>query len=78
MWSESKMHLPPPEWRKGELLNVRKYTDGQFRITRLGDEFDASKLNGIILNSDDCQCFISDWYAPSQVREAEYVRRISG
>lgn len=66
---------PLETWRPGELLNVRRFSDGLYRITRLGEEFDNIKQNGICLEYDRCQEFISNWYAPSNVRERENARR---
>lgn len=57
------------QWKRGELLNVRRYSDGTFRITRLGDEYDPSKANGLESNREEAQEFVSHWYAPSSVRE---------
>ncbi len=62
MWSESN---PPLAWIKGELLNVRKYSDGQYRITRLDEEYVPERENGLILRYDECQAFVSQWYAPT-------------
>lgn len=53
----------PRSWTPGELLNVRKFSDGNYRITRLDEEFSMEKQNGLILSHDDCQKFVSEWYA---------------
>jgi len=64
---------PMETWMPGELLNVRKFSDGLFRITRLGEEFDNIKQNGLCLAYDECQEFISHWYAPISARERKRI-----
>lgn len=57
----------PPHWRKGELLNVKRYVDGSYRITALSDE--ANKPATLeFASTDACQAFVSAWYAPEAGR----------
>lgn len=58
----------PAAWIPGELLNVRRFSDGNFRITRLDEEFSNEKQNGLVLPRDACQQFVSNWYASAQLR----------
>lgn len=57
----------PPRWRKGELLDVRRYTDGTCKVSALSDE--AQKPEALEFASiDGCQAFVSAWYQPEQGR----------
>jgi hypothetical protein len=59
----------PPHWVKGQLLNLMRFHDGSFIAVPLGEDYDASKANGIHFDSSfDAQQFISAWYTPDQQR----------
>lgn len=57
--------LPPPDWRKGALLNVRNRGE-QYTITLYPEEWDPRHPERAIhfTNLGECQNFISRWYAP--------------
>lgn len=52
----------PEHWVKGQLLDVRKYTDGTFRVKLLYDKKDAPYLE--FENSEAANQFVSRWYTP--------------
>jgi hypothetical protein len=55
----------PQEWIKGELLNVQRFSDGSYTISRLQDEPRDPRTQMLKFdNSSDCQNFVSRWYAP--------------
>lgn len=58
----------PPGWIRGELLDVKRYTDGTFKIARFHVENDEPL---ILTNAMDAQAFISYWYAPISARVSE-------
>jgi hypothetical protein len=53
----------PPDWHKGQLLNVRHAGPG-YRITILGEEYDPRYPERCLefTSGFDCQQFVSDWY----------------
>ena len=63
---EPEVHKPlyPSHWRQGALLDLRRFTDGSFRATLLGEEYDPTQDNAIhFTNSLDAQNFVSRWYS---------------
>ena len=57
----------PPHWNRGQLLDVRRYSDGSFLVTLLGDE--GEEVPSMKFTSSfDAQAFISDWYTPAAGR----------
>lgn len=52
-------------WVKGQLLNVRN-AGAHYNVTLLGEEYDTRHLERCIqfTNLNDCQTFVSRWYAP--------------
>ena len=58
----------PPTWRKGALLNLKRYSDGTYRATLLGDCDDPKKdyiAPAVTFeNSYTAQQWISEWYQP--------------
>jgi hypothetical protein len=60
----------PPTWLKGQLLDLKRFSDGTYRATLLGD-VDKPKEGYIAPtmtfgDSYAAQQFVSDWYAPAQ------------
>jgi hypothetical protein len=55
---------PPPDWRKGALLNVRNY-GAEYIVTLYPEEHDPrSPERGLhFTNLGECQAFVSAWYA---------------
>lgn len=55
---------PPPDWRKGALLNVRNYGDA-YIITLYPEEFSDERPERALrfTNPGLCQDFVSNWYA---------------
>jgi hypothetical protein len=54
----------PSHWLPGQLLDLRRFTDGSFRATLLGESYDPEKANGITFDSSHAaQTFVSAWYA---------------
>lgn len=63
MWQESTSDLPsphPPHWVRGQLLNMRKYSDGTFHATLANEDETAPVL--IFPSSWEAQQFVSQWY----------------
>lgn len=59
----------PKHWIPGQLLDLKKFTDGSFRATLLGEDYDPKKANGIEFDSSHAaQSFVSDWYSPGKAR----------
>lgn len=60
----------PPGWIPGSLLDLKRYTNGSYRATLLGEQYDPEKANGIDFDSShDAQAFVSWWYLPAAARE---------
>jgi len=57
----------PSHWRKGELLDVKHFTDGSFTVGRYF-EYAQNAETLKFTNSIDCQNFVSAWYAREQGR----------
>lgn len=56
----------PAGWKKGELLDLKRYTNGTFDAFLMGaDEKEARKRGEYLSfeNSDQAQAFVSEWYA---------------
>lgn len=54
----------PAEWTPGCLLDLRRYSDGTFKATILGEELDEKNVNYIHFDSAfAAQQFTSDWYS---------------
>jgi hypothetical protein len=59
----------PAHWIPGTLLDLRKFTDGSYRATILGEEVDFQTHNFIdFASSHDAQQFTSTWYMPAKAR----------
>jgi hypothetical protein len=54
----------PPDWVKGQLLNVRAADPG-YLVTLLGEEYDPRQPERCLQfsSSFECQRFVSTWYA---------------
>ena len=60
----------PPHWLPGQLLDLKRYGDGTFRATLLGEEYDPELGNGIEFDSTyAAQQFTSWWYSSAMQRE---------
>jgi hypothetical protein len=64
----------PPHWLPGQLLDLKRYIDGSYRATLLGDN-DDPKQDYIapsvhFESSREAQAFTSWWYQPAAAREA--------
>ena len=54
----------PPHWNKGQLLDLKKFTDGSARATLLGEDYDPQTNNAVHFDSLwAAQSFISAWYS---------------
>lgn len=61
----------PSNWIKGELLDVRRYANGSFRITRLAEDASIEDNQAIeFASTETCQEFVSWWYTQEQSRGA--------
>jgi hypothetical protein len=58
----TRPHEHPKEWRRGELLNLKRFTDGSFTAQSLYDEAKVPQTIRFT-NRDDAQAFVSWWYA---------------
>lgn len=60
----------PSHWLKGQLLDLKRYTDGSYKATLLGDEDDPKRAYIApavhFASSHEAQQFTSDWYTPAQ------------
>lgn len=58
----------PAHWIKGQLLDLRRYGNGTYRATLLGEEYDPNEpIPCMEFNSShDAQAFISAWYLPER------------
>lgn len=53
----------PPHWVPGQLLDLKRFTDGSYRATLLGEQYDPEKDNAIHFDSSHtAQQFVSEWY----------------
>jgi hypothetical protein len=60
----------PSHWLPGQLLDLKRYADGSFRATLLGEEFKPELGNAITFESSyEAQEFVSTWYLPAAARE---------
>lgn len=56
----------PAHWIKGQLLDLKRFDDGTFLATALGEEFKPALANGIQFASGwAAQEFVSQWYQRS-------------
>lgn len=61
----------PPDWIPGSLLDLKRFNDGSYRATLLGEEYDPELANGIEFDSSyAAQQFVSWWYQAALAREA--------
>jgi hypothetical protein len=61
------MHDTPPHWIPGQLLDLKRFGDGTYRATLLGEEYDPELGNAIEFHSSyEAQQFVSHWYTPSR------------
>lgn len=59
----------PAHWTKGQLLDLKRFTDGSYRATLLGEEYDPEKANAVSFDSSfAAQNFVSWWYTPARGR----------
>ena len=59
----SKMRDYPEHWIPGQLLDLKRFSDGSFRATLLGEEFKPELANAVEFASGyDAQQFVSHWY----------------
>lgn len=62
----------PSHWIRGQLIDLRRYSDGTFKAVLLGEEMNQEHPNWIELsNADTAQALVSWWYAPESVRMLE-------
>lgn len=53
----------PAHWTKGQLLDLRRFADGQYVALLLGEEPNEEQTNLIRFESGhDAQAFVSAWY----------------
>lgn len=64
----------PPEWLPGQLLDLKRFTDGSFRATLLGEVYDPKEPDRVPSMAFDstfaAQSFVSWWYSSAKLREA--------
>lgn len=54
----------PPHWLPGQLLDLKRFGDGTFRATLLGEEYKPELDNAITFESSyEAQEFVSKWYS---------------
>lgn len=62
----------PPHWIKGQLLDLKRYADGTYKATLLGDNDDPKREYSAPCVTFDssmaAQQFVSEWYQPAQQR----------
>jgi hypothetical protein len=64
------MHSYPPDWLPGQLLDLKRFNNGTYRATLLGEEYKPELANGIEFDSShSAQAFVSWWYSPAILRE---------
>lgn len=64
----SDVHVPP-HWLRGQLLDLRRYSNGTYICTLLGEEAKPDQSNVLTFESSfDAQQFTSAWYAPAKGR----------
>jgi hypothetical protein len=60
----------PTHWLHGQLLDMKRFTDGSFRATLLGEEYDTDKPNAMeFASASEAQAFVSWWYSPPILRD---------
>lgn len=60
----------PPHWIPGQLLDLKRYGDGTFRASLLGETAKPELANFIDFDSAHAaQQFTSWWYLPAMQRE---------
>lgn len=59
----ASLHDIPAHWIRGQLLDLRRFTDGSFLATALGEEYKPELANGVRFDSSfEAQSFVSAWY----------------
>lgn len=63
--------IPYPEhWIPGTLLDLRRFNDGSFKATIMGEEPKLDESNVLAFDSGHAaQQFVSIWYAPAAIRD---------
>ena len=63
----------PRHWIPGQLLDLKRYGDGSYKATLLGDKDDPKRdyvAPSVHFDSSHCaQTFVSWWYSPAILRE---------
>jgi len=63
----------PAHWRPGMLLDLKRYSDGHFEATLLGERAEADGSNVVRFESSyDAQQFTSAWYGTPEMRAQIY------
>jgi hypothetical protein len=61
-------NVPPAHWLPGQLLDLKRFTDGSYRATLLGEEFKPECANALTFDSSaEAQAFVSAWYSRTYV-----------
>lgn len=60
-------NLIPSHWIKGQLLDLKRYGDGSYKATLMGEDEKLDQSNVMAFASGhDAQDFVSNWYQQSQ------------
>lgn len=54
----------PKHWIRGQLLDLKRFTDGSYTARLLGEDEKAEAMT--FPSSYEAQSFISQWYTPPQ------------
>lgn len=60
----------PAHWQRGALLDLKRFSDGSYRATLLGETYDPSEPIPCMEfdSSFAAQQFVSHWYMPERGR----------
>jgi hypothetical protein len=59
----------PSHWTPGQLLDLKRFTDGSYQATILGEQVDHQTRNFVEFDSSyAAQAFVSTWYQPGKAR----------
>jgi len=60
----------PAHWIPGQLLDLKRFADGSYRATLLGEDYKPELGNAMeFASGHEAQAFVSWWYLPALIRD---------
>lgn len=75
--AQDKVTAYPAHWIVGQLLDLKRFSDGTYRATLLGEEWNPERDNAVTFaNAQDAQFFVSAWYGTPEMRDVFHVKPV--